>query len=314
MSAPAEIRVSLDWGGGEPMIVRWLVADRAPVKRGQAICEIEASKATADIVSPADGILVVVIPDGDVRDQEVVGHIHAVGEALPLSAAAVERGPEPDVEGGTHVPRSLRKAAEIRTLEEGRRGSLPSTVMQQLVVGDLVDRLRDGGASLTALVILAVARALRKHRAFNASASDTGVLLHDAVRIGVALDVEPHGLRVPIVTDADTKTVAEIAGDLQILLYKYMTKTLEPDEIRGATFTLTDLSSFGVAWSVPLLVGRQAAILGLGMIRGADPRDTMLTFSLTFDHRVASGREAALFLSDVRKRISEHMVSNDSGA
>lgn len=288
MTVPSDIALPPGWGGGEPVRLRWIADDGASVLQGQPLCEIESAKAIADVLASRPGTLRWAVADGAVAPGTLLGLIVGPGETVPpVTVPARVPGP---VSAST-----LRKETEIRVLREGREGALPSTVMAQVPIRDLADRLREDGTSISAVVVHEVACALRRYPVFNAG---------ERVRIGVALDVEPHGLKVAAVDDADTKTVDAIAAELQVLLYRYMTRALSPADLAGATFTITDLTSFGAAWSVPLLVGRQAAILGVGIVPDAEGR--ALTLSLTFDHRVASGREAALFVRDVARRVREH--------
>lgn len=295
--APTDITVPPEWNEDEPATLTWLTSDGATVVIGQALCELEAAKATAEIVSSATGTLRHMTGEGMVRAGALLGRVIPPGEPVP-PATIPARSPD----RSRRAPRTARKQAEIDVLRAGRRDSLPSTVLTQVGIGDLSESLREEGASVTALVVYEAARALRAYPAFNSSFGPEGTVGHERIRMGVAIDVDPHGLKVAIVDDPDEKTLDQIAGELQILLYRYLTKAFSPRDLRGATFTLTDLTSFGATWSIPLLVDQQAAILGLGSI--SDPLEQSLTLSLTFDHRVASGREASLFLRDIARRIA----------
>ena len=139
---------------------------------------------------------------------------------------------------------------------------------------------------------------------FNAVHHDARIGLYENVNAGWALD-GGQGLVVPVIHDADRKTVHEIAAVMERHVEAYLEGKLTLDDLAGATFTVTDLSGLGVSFFEPLIPPGQAAILGIG--KGPDYEgETILHLTLAFDHQLSEGRKAAEFLQDLRERLEIH--------
>lgn len=163
------------------------------------------------------------------------------------------------------------------------------------------------------LLIKLTALALQEHPRLNATWQDDGqnaaIMLHGAVHMGLAVDTEP-GLVVPVVRDAQAKSVRQIAAETRALVERAQANRLTPDDLAGGTFTLTNLGMYNVDFFTPLINLPQCAILGVGRIvlkpavhQGQVVPRHRLALSLTFDHRVVDGAPAARFLDTVRQYI-----------
>ena len=179
------------------------------------------------------------------------------------------------------------------------------------------ERVEKAGGKLTMTHILmkVVANALHKFPKFNASL-DLGaeqVVYKDFVNIGVAVDT-PVGLLVPVVKDADRKTITELVLGLSELAGRARERKLKPDEMQGATFTISNLGGIGGHAFTPIVNSPEVAILGVS--RGGmepvwnkekgefEPRN-MLPLSLTYDHRLIDGADAARFLRYVCEALED---------
>jgi pyruvate dehydrogenase E2 component (dihydrolipoamide acetyltransferase) len=169
--------------------------------------------------------------------------------------------------------------------------------------------LGEGQARLTMTVIVmkAVAAALRDCPQLNASfdAARGEVIYKDYVHIGLAVDT-PRGLVVPVVRDVSTKTLPELATELSALSERTRQGQFEIAELRGATFTITNVGALGGVFVTPMVNFPEVGILGLGKARlqpavydGQIVPRLMLPLSLSFDHRIVDGADAARFTSDV---------------
>ncbi|MCC6168033.1 MAG: 2-oxo acid dehydrogenase subunit E2 [Caldilineaceae bacterium] len=163
--------------------------------------------------------------------------------------------------------------------------------------------------SYTDLLIKLTALALQEHPRLNATWQGDEIILHGAVHLGLAVDTEP-GLVAPVVRDAQAKSVRQIAGETRALVEQAQANRLGPDDLRGGTFTLTNLGMYSVDFFTPLINLPQCAILGVGRIaqkpavyQGQVVPRSMLALSLTFDHRVVDGAPAARFLDTVRQFV-----------
>ncbi|MDG4649202.1 2-oxo acid dehydrogenase subunit E2 [Roseibacterium sp. SDUM158017] len=171
------------------------------------------------------------------------------------------------------------------------------------------------GVKLTALAfhVAALARALRAFPRFNASLSADGatLILKDFVHIGIAVDTE-HGLMVPVIRDADRKGLWAIAAEIADLAARAQARKIGPDEMGGASMTITNLGGIGGTAFSPIVNPPEVAILGITRTEtvtvwdGDTPRPVpMVPLDLSYDHRVINGADAARFLSRYAALISD---------
>lgn len=156
-----------------------------------------------------------------------------------------------------------------------------------------------------ALIARAAGLALAEHPGVNAEwVEGHGIGRHDRVHVGVAVALEPEGLVVPVLRDADRRSLRELAADLLVLVDRARASRLSPSEMDGGTFSITNLGQYRIDGFTPIVNPPQAAILGVGRIAprpavvgGELVARTLCTFSLSFDHRVVDGAPAAAFLA-----------------
>lgn len=150
------------------------------------------------------------------------------------------------------------------------------------------------------LVVTATARALCEFPQVNAGYVDGAYELYGRVNIGVAVDAG-GSLLVPTVFDADRRTLTEIARTTEALAARVRARTITPDELDGGTFTISNLGMYGVAEFTAPIRPPQAAILAVGEIRPAPRR--VMRVTLSCDHRIVYGAQAARFLARVRELL-----------
>jgi pyruvate dehydrogenase E2 component (dihydrolipoamide acetyltransferase) len=163
----------------------------------------------------------------------------------------------------------------------------------------------------TDLLVSAVASLLPDHPLLNATLTDRGIELLSTVNIGIAVALD-EGLIVPVIRDAGTKSVGEIARERADLAARAQAGTLGIDDVEGGTFTVTNLGSFGADSFTPIINPPQCAILGVGRIvdkpvvtsKGRVRTRPTMWLSLTFDHRVVDGAPAAQFLAALGERLA----------
>jgi len=174
------------------------------------------------------------------------------------------------------------------------------------------------GVRITVLpfVMKAVAGALRRHPALNASLDEDReeIVRKKSIDVGMAVDTE-NGLVVPVVRNADAKSVIELAGEIERLSSGARGGTLPPGDLAGGTFTISSVGSIGGLFSYPVINVPEAAILAAHKIvtrpvvrdREIVPRE-MMYLSLSFDHRIVDGGEATRFLNEVVRRIEASAI------
>ncbi len=165
----------------------------------------------------------------------------------------------------------------------------------------------DPKLTLMAFVIRAVCLGLKKHPIFNASLDeDLGTVIYkEYVNIGIAVDTE-RGLVVPVMRNADQLTLRGIAQELRLLADRIRDNKFAIEDLRGGTFTITNVGALGGTVSTPIINYPEVAILGLGRSRkvpviqdGELSEALQLPFNLSFDHRVTDGANAARFAGDI---------------
>jgi pyruvate dehydrogenase E2 component (dihydrolipoamide acetyltransferase) len=161
------------------------------------------------------------------------------------------------------------------------------------------------------LLIKLTAVALQEHRLLNATWRGSEIFIPNAIHIGLAVDAE-DGLVVPVVRDAGSKSVRQIAAETRGLIEKVQARKITPAEMQDATFTITNLGAYGIDAFTPIISPPQCAILGVGRIvkKPAVYQDQVVprhrvALSLTFDHRIVDGGPAARFLNTIRTYIEE---------
>lgn len=231
------------------------------------------------------------IPAADLPDFDQWGPIRR--EQAPQIRKAIARQM---VKSWLNIPRVTHNdVADITELENNR----------QRLNADAREGLPK--MTLTAIVLKAVAIALRDHPILNCSFdAEAGEIIHkDYVHIGVAVDT-PRGLVVPVVRDVDTRSLLDVAAALNDVAARVREGKFDIAELRGGTFTVTNVGALGGTGSTPMINFPEVGILGLGkaslqpaVVDGQIVPRRLLTLSLSFDHRVVDGANAARFTRDV---------------
>ena len=207
-----------------------------------------------------------------------------------------------------NMVRSRHNAAHCSTWDEAD--------MTALV--ELRDRLKEKvkaqyGLNLTYMpfIVRAVTRALKEYPVLNASMTDTEIHYKKYYSIGIAVHRD-QGLIVPVVHDADRKTVVQLAAEIEDLGRRARAEKLTLDDIQGGTFTITNAGMFGATASTPIINYPESAILGVHLIQERpvvrDHRIVvrwMMTLVVSFDHRLVDGTPAVMFLHRVKELLED---------
>ncbi|MFQ5407161.1 MAG: dihydrolipoamide acetyltransferase family protein [Anaerolineales bacterium] len=171
---------------------------------------------------------------------------------------------------------------------------------------------RDGAKlTFTPYFVAASVAALKAHPEVNSSFVDNTMRLHRAVNIGVAVSLGAEGLIVPVVKDADEKSLLALARSVNDLAERARRKQLQPEEVQGGTFTITNHGVSGSLFATPIINQPECAILGVGaiqkrvMVVGDDAFAIrpMAYVTLTFDHRLIDGAIADYFMAKVKETL-----------
>jgi pyruvate dehydrogenase E2 component (dihydrolipoamide acetyltransferase) len=173
-----------------------------------------------------------------------------------------------------------------------------------------------GKLTMTAMLVKVVASALKSHPVLNAAVdmARQEVVFRYSINIGVAVDTE-RGLLVPVIPEADSKSLTEIAVELDDLANRARSKKLKPDEMQGGTFSISNLGGIGGTAFTPIVNWPEVAILGVSRGRiepqwhegGLRPR-LMMPLSLSYDHRLVDGADAARFLAKLKDSLEQPLL------
>ena len=175
---------------------------------------------------------------------------------------------------------------------------------------------KDGvNLTFTAYFMQAIVAGLKAYPNVNSSWSDEGLLIHPNINVGMATSLGEDGLIVPVIKGADGLSVLGMARAVNDLANRARTKKLNPDDVKGGTFTLTNHGVSGSLFAFPVINQPQCGILGVGamekrvvVVAGPDGEDAiairpMVYLSFVFDHRVLDGASADWFLMKVKETL-----------
>jgi pyruvate dehydrogenase E2 component (dihydrolipoamide acetyltransferase) len=252
-------------------------------------------------------------PEGRVVAEDVERAATTPTQAPPTTAPA----PSGEIE---RIPlTSLRRTIARRLTEAWQAPAFQIAMSADMTRAQhlhalLAEQTKEGEPRPTVTDILtkACAAALMRHRAVNALWAEDAIELHPSANIGIAVAIEA-GLVVPVIHQAEQKTIAELAAARADIVTRARESNLRQEDLDGGTFTISNLGMFGVEQFVAVLNPPQAAILAVGAIeRKAVPTEgggfearPLMTLTLTCDHRSLDGATAADFLRTVKAFLEE---------
>ena len=267
---------------------------------------------------------------GRVLKEDVQGYVKSMldkGQAagVPIAGVSVVRPPEIDF--SQFGPTELQPLNRVRRLSAANLHhswvTIPHvTQFDEADVTELdafrkqqkpVAERREIKLTFLPFVVKACARALQELPHFNSSLDRTGenLIVKQYIHIGVAVDT-PHGLVVPVVRDADKKGVFELAGELQEVSARARARKLMPSEMQGGSFSISSLGGIGGTLFTPIVNHPEVAILGVSKMQwkpihrdGSFVPRLMLPLSLSYDHRVIDGADAARFTSRLAELLAD---------
>ncbi len=262
-------------------------------------------------------------PGGRITDEDVRRAAAAGPQpAVPVAAAPTPAAPAPAGEDAVErVPLPHLRRVIAEAMHRSKHTHAHVTHVDEADVTELVALWRQArepvearhGVRLTLLpfFVRAVTAALARHPRFNATFDEERqeLLVHRACHVGIAVDT-PDGLIVPVVRHAQAKSLVELAGEIADLARRARERRLALEELRGGTFTVTNVGPLGGVLATPIINGDQVAIVGLHTIRerpavvdGEIAIRKMMYLSVSFDHRLLDGAEAARFMTDLVRLV-----------
>ena len=263
---------------------------------------------------------------GRIQKEDLQQHVaQAMSQSAAGSGAGLPTIPEPDYARFGQVERVSRSRVERLTADNMVRAWLNIPHVTQFGDADVSDledfrqtlkqEAADKALRLTPLpfILKACAVALSHHPKLQSSLTDGGdtLIFKHYCHIGMAVET-PGGLVVPVIRDADQKTIWQLAEEIMTLAQRARDKKLKPDEMQGGVFTVSSLGAIGGEGFTPIINAPEVAILGVGCASvqpvwdGASfqPR-THLPLALSYDHRVVNGGEGGRFLAEISSLLAD---------
>ncbi|MFC5748536.1 dihydrolipoamide acetyltransferase family protein [Actinomadura rugatobispora] len=259
-------------------------------------------------------------PGGRIVRADIEAAVRASGPApqLPAPQTPAPKVDDADVE---RVPLTRFRKVAARRLTESKRNAPHFYLTREVDAEALLafratlnTALAPAKVSVNDLIVKACATALREHPAVNVSYTEEELLFHKRVNVGVAVAVE-DGLLVPVVKDADRKSVSQIGAETRELAGKARDGKLSAQEMSGGTFSVSNLGMYGIAGFSAVINPPEAAILAVGAVRdepvvrdGQVVPGTRLSVTLSVDHRACDGATGAAFLARLAELLENPLL------
>ncbi|WP_338603192.1 dihydrolipoamide acetyltransferase family protein [Sulfolobus tengchongensis] len=248
-------------------------------------------------------------PGGMITEEDVLRELEVIEKQMKFTATGLrvkEVIPMSPMrqEISRRMVQSLQSMAQVTLSMEINANSI-------VKLKEEVENRNNVKITYTDILIKVVAILLRNHPYLNATLEGDQIKIIEEINIGVAVALD-QGLIVPVIRNADTKSIIEISKESHELANKARENKLTPDEVVGGTFTISNLGMYDIDSFTPIINPPQTAILGVGRIKKAPivTNDSIsvgytMWLSLTFDHRVIDGHTAAKFLKELSEILED---------
>ena len=261
---------------------------------------------------------------GRVTKNDILGYIERAPATKPAGAPAAARAPRPPMPprpAGDRVEKlsvMRKKIAEHMILSKRTSAHVHSVFHVDFsniakIRQDKKAEYEQAGAKLTYMAFIArvMVEALRRHPVLNASLDGDNVIYRSDINLGIAVALD-DGLIVPVIKSADEKNLLGLSRAIADVADRARSKRLNPDDVHGGTFTITNPGQFGAQFGIPIINQPQVAFLGVGtiekrpvVIEDAIAIRTMAYLTLGYDHRLVDGAVADQFMADAKDHL-EH--------
>lgn len=333
-------------------VLEWLKIEGQQVEEGEIILVIETDKITIDVESPGTGTLAGISAHaGDVIPiGTAIAYILAEGEELPEDAAKPTTAPDSPAEEaliskeGDQPHPDITSPSQVQAGEQIPLTGMRRTIAQRLITShrtiphirlsgrvdmtninkvrqdynDLETLGGDNRVSITVMLVKLVAMTLADHPLLNSSLQEEAIILHGEVNIGLVVALE-NGLIIPVIRNANQKNIREIADESADLISRAREGALTSKDIKGATFTISNLGPFGVETFNAIINPPEVAVLAIGatlptvvpLEDGKVAVRPYMRFTLSADHRVVDGAVAAKFIADLKANLEDPSIMDD---
>ncbi len=256
-------------------------------------------------------------PQGRIQSADVFAFLDQQVQPAPQKAARMDETEIVPVVGmrRTIAERMTANYVQIPHIRFTSRVEMRRFNEARVTLNALAEKSEAQKISATAMLVKLVAATLARHPFLNSSFRDDEILIHHQINIGVAVALE-QGLIVPVIKNADFKGLAEIADEVNDLATRARAGTLSNADVKGGTFTISNLGPFGIEQFDAIINAPEAAILAVGATQYEVVPDEhgdilslpIMRMTLSTDHRVVDGAVAALFMADLKAVLEEPIL------
>jgi 2-oxoglutarate dehydrogenase E2 component (dihydrolipoamide succinyltransferase) len=306
MRMQVSVHLPLD-AGISAIVVRWFKAVGQPVGQGEPLAQATVSGRAVTVHSPATGVL-----------REVFAG-PGQGVISPAAVGMIELSPTGFGPAAEVIPWSRMREGMATHLVVSNNSAVHLTIFLDADLTHLIQlRQRESEAfrqrfgvplGFAPFFVHTAARALGRHPLLNSRVTSKGMIHQREVHVGFVVDV-PGGIRIPRITHANQKSLPQVAVEMHALAERARRGQLWPAEEEGSTFTVSSTGAEGPLFATPVIPYPNVAMLGFDAItdrpvavQGRVEVRPVIYLSLSFDHRLVDGREAARFLRDVRQQL-----------
>ncbi|OZB58876.1 MAG: dihydrolipoamide succinyltransferase [Lysobacterales bacterium 14-68-21] len=255
--------------------------------------------------------------DGRVTKEDLVNY--AKGGSAPAPAAAPAAKPTPGARPEERVPMTRMRARIAERLMQSKNSiamltsfnevNLAQVVKMRKTLGESFEKANGVKLGFMSFFVKAAAEALKRHPIINASVDGNDIIYHGYQDISIAVATE-KGLVTPVLRDVQDMSFADVEKGIADYAKKARDGKLGLDDLQGGTFTITNGGTFGSLLSTPIVNPPQSAILGMHTIKerpivenGQVIAAPMMYLALSYDHRIIDGKDAVLFLVDIKNQL-----------
>ena len=257
---------------------------------------------------------------GQVTKEDLVKHMAAPAPAAkaPATTAPVSYAP-PGARSEERVPmtrmrtriaeRLMQSKNSIAMLTSFNEVNMKAVMDMRKSLGEAFEKANGIRLGIMSFFVKAAAEALKRHPIINASVDGNDVIYHGYADISIAVATE-RGLVTPVLRNAESMSFAQVEGAIAGYATKAREGGLTMDDLQGGTFTITNGGTFGSLFSTPIVNPPQSAIFGMHAIKeraivenGSVVAAPMMYIALSYDHRIIDGKDAVLFLVDVKNQL-----------
>jgi pyruvate dehydrogenase E2 component (dihydrolipoamide acetyltransferase) len=289
-----------------------------PVPAGDIVAT-PAARRTARLQGVNLGLVKGTGPGGRIQAFDVKGHLdRQPGVGLPTTSQVPAGETIPLIGMRKKIAERLTESYQsIPHIQFTARVDMSNFIKARNDYNDLALKRGDEKVSVTAMLVKLVAMVLADHRMINSSLAEDHIFVHQDINIGVAVALE-KGLIVPVIKNADQKGISKIAAESNDLVTRAREENLTSGDVKGGTFTITNLGPFGVEQFNAIINPPEAAILAIGATtsevvavpEGAIAVRPIMRFTLSADHRIVDGAVAARFIADLKTTLENPVLMN----